>query len=117
MPFKDKEYRKVYARSAARLYRERHPEKIVANNRKNLLRRNFGLTLDQYNEMFQAQKGLCLGCYRHQSSMTRTLAVDHSHSTGKIRGLLCAACNPALGLVHDDPIVLRRLADYLDTHK
>lgn len=76
----------------------------------------FGITLVQYNVMFAAQNGLCLGCYKHQKDIKRAFAVDHDHTTGKIRGLLCGNCNVALGNAQDDPIILRRLADYREIH-
>jgi len=44
------------------------------------------------------------------------LSVDHCHATGRIRGLLCAKCNQAIGLMKDNPIFLRRAADYVERH-
>jgi hypothetical protein len=44
------------------------------------------------------------------------LCCDHSHATGKFRGWLCRQCNSAIGLVKDNPLVLRRLAEYVDQH-
>lgn len=77
------------------------------------LKREFGITLEQYNELFTQQKGLCLGCYKHQSEFKRALAVDHNHVTGKIRGLLCNWCNAGLGQLKENPEILERLAQYL----
>lgn len=77
-------------------------------------RNKFGITLEQYNVMFSQQNGLCLGCYKHQKDDKRAFAVDHSHITGKVRGLLCGNCNVALGNAQDSPTILRRLADYLE---
>lgn len=77
------------------------------------LRKNYGITLAEYNAMFAAQNGLCKGCYGHQSSLRKSLSVDHNHATGKVRGLLCDRCNVALGMVRDDIQVLNRLAAYL----
>src|ERR1700688_5078254 len=85
-----------------------------SNRREHNLLSSYGLTLNQYNKMFESQNGLCLGCYKHQSEFTYRLFVDHCHKTGKIRGLLCSGCNRALGGVHDVPDTLRRLADYLE---
>lgn len=75
---------------------------------------HFGITLDQYNLIFAEQNGLCLGCYKHQTACKRSLCVDHDHKTGKVRGLLCHECNSVLGYTKDNPVVLRRLADYLE---
>jgi len=81
------------------------------------LQKDFGLSLEEYNQMFAAQNGLCLGCYKHQSIFKKAFAVDHDHLTGKVRGLLCMKCNSVLGYVADDSTILRRLADYADKHK
>jgi formate dehydrogenase maturation protein FdhE len=45
---------------------------------------------------------------------TKTISFDHDHGTGKFRGWICNMCNRALGMVRDNPITLRRLADYLE---
>lgn len=72
----------------------------------------FGLTPGQYAKMLEAQDGLCAIC--RQPPGTHRLAVDHDHSTGQIRGLLCAPCNVALGGFHDDPARLRSAIAYLE---
>ena len=46
----------------------------------------------------------------------RALAIDHCHSTHKLRGLLCGNCNNGLGRFQDDPALLRKAAEYLETH-
>lgn len=56
----------------------------------------FGLTLEQYEDMLTAQGGVCKIC-RQPERTKRRLAVDHNHTTGKVRGLLCAQCNTRLG--------------------
>lgn len=72
-----------------KIYRQNHKE--VAKN--NSLRFNYGITLEDYNKMFQEQGGCCLICGKHQSEFKKSLSVDHCHETGKIRGLLCKDCN------------------------
>lgn len=78
------------------------------------LRNEYGITLDEYNAMHDAQGGLCLICKEPCDRHAR-LSVDHSHTTGKIRGLLCDRCNKVLGLFRDDPATLRTAAIYLRT--
>lgn len=85
------------------------------------MRNKFGITPEQYWEMYEAQGRKCYGCQRaagkDESGRGRTprLAVDHDHKTGKIRGLLCRLCNrDVLGHFGDDPEALRRLADYVE---
>lgn len=61
-------------------------------------RKRFGITLEQYNKLFEEQKGCCGICGRQQGEFKRRLAVDHDHMTGKIRSLLCQSCNTHLGI-------------------
>jgi len=84
----------------------------------NLLRRlhktiaSHGLTWDDHQAMLAQQHFACLICLRSQDEVS--LGIDHDHVTGKVRGLLCRACNSALGQFRDDAVVLRRAADYVD---
>jgi hypothetical protein len=105
----------VKMRTQARIKASTPAYKAVTRNWR--LKKNFGISLEDYNRMFQEQQGLCLGCYQHQSSFNKAFAVDHDHVTGKVRGLLCMKCNSILGYAADSSIILRRLADYADKHK
>lgn len=82
-------------------------------NRKSYLKRRYGLTLEQYDEMLAAQGGVCAIC-RKPRPEERTLHIDHDHQTGKIRGLLCFRCNNALGDFDEEYELFVRAADYLD---
>lgn len=123
--------RKAYGAEyrAANVEREkaRHKAEYAANPgavRMRFLKRNYGLTQDDYHQIIDDQLGLCAnsGCFN--SAADATLHVDHDHaccpggtSCGKcLRGLLCRECNLALGLINDDPKRLRGLADYLEDH-
>lgn len=90
-----------------------HPDKY----RDRTLRKKYHITLEQYQEMLEAQGGICLTC-KKECSTGRRLAVDHDHkccektssSCGEcVRALLCSSCNVTLGRVNDDPEVLRRM--------
>jgi hypothetical protein len=83
------------------------------NTRESKLKYRFGITVEQYDEMFNEQKGRCAGCNKHQSELIKRLYVDHNHQTGNIRGLLCGNCNLALGNAKDDVIILTKLIEYL----
>lgn len=61
--------------------------------RKDYLRRKYGITEEQYNALLLKQDGNCAVCGRRASSFKVRLAVDHDHSSGRIRGLLCNFCN------------------------
>lgn len=90
-------------------YRERNKKRIKSLN----LKRLYGITIEEYEEMFAKQNGCCGICKRPQSKFKRALSVDHSHRTGNIRGLLCLSCNRAIGIFRDSPELLKRAVKYL----
>lgn len=75
---------------------------------------NHGLAEGDYDRMLADQGGGCAICGRDQCTSGNALAVDHCHTTGKIRGILCAPCNQALGLMADSPERLRSAVTYLE---
>lgn len=84
--------------------------------------KKYGLSLNDYDLMVKNQSGLCAIClkpehqkHRRIGEITR-LSVDHNHTTGKVRSLLCRTCNLMLGNSGDSSCVLRKAADYLDNH-
>lgn len=79
------------------------------------LRRNYGLTHVEYAAMLEAQGGLCSLCGRPPGK--RRLDVDHDHTTGAVRSLLCSLCNRGLGYFRDDPALLRAAIRYLEAHR
>lgn len=77
--------------------------------------RNYGMTKDDYARLLEKQGGVCAICRRTPSSSVRKrLAVDHNHTTGKVRGLLCEPCNHGIGKLGDDPVRCRAAAAYLE---
>ncbi|UOD28766.1 endonuclease VII domain-containing protein [Massilia violaceinigra] len=77
------------------------------------LRSKYGISLAEYAERLAAQGGCCAICRASGDALRETLAVDHDHATGAVRGLLCAKCNRMLGCAVDRPEVLRAGAEYL----
>lgn len=93
------------------------PEKKVqydAANREGYLRRTYGITGEQYNQMMEKQNSSCAICNKHQKDSKKRLAVDHNHETGEIRGLLCDYCNHRVIGRHRNGDLLRKMADYVD---
>jgi hypothetical protein len=84
--------------------------RLAARSRETYLEKTYGLTPDQYQAMLDAQNGLCAICHE---AADHKLHVDHSHQTGKVRGLLCFRCNTALGNFRDSTLVLESAAKYL----
>jgi len=80
------------------------------------LKKKYGLTILQFEEMSAAQFDRCKICQRNAEEVynaKKRLCVDHCHVTNKIRGLLCADCNRVLGLVRDDDTILQKAIEYL----
>ena len=90
--------------------RNKKPELLRRNNFKN----QYGITLEMYNEMLEAQHYGCKICGKDKETNGRHLAVDHCHTTGQIRGLLCIHCNLALGYLNDDKNRMRLALQYLE---
>ena len=74
----------------------------------------YGITYIEYNKMFTEQNGCCAICGIHQSKLKKRLFVDHNHSTGKIRKLLCHHCNAMLGMAKENTTTLLNAIDYLN---
>ena len=102
---------------AMQWYRD-NPGRTIANKRKFNLATLYGITLQQYEDMLRAQGGVCAICGSAPTMARKTqhggrLTVDHCHDKGHVRGLLCHRCNRALGLLGDDPVILRKAISYL----
>ncbi len=78
-------------------------------------RKTYGISLETYDRMFQAQGGVCAICHCPER-FGRRLAVDHCHTTGKVRGLLCSAHNTGLGLFQDSLLTMENAVEYLKSH-
>lgn len=77
------------------------------------VRRNYGLTKEQYFELLRVQGGGCALCGRANSG-GRRLHVDHNHQTGLVRGLLCGSCNRGLGYLRENAALLTKAIAYLE---
>lgn len=76
--------------------------------------RRAGISIEEYNEMWARQNGLCAICGKPDD---RLLAVDHNHESGKTRGLLCTKCNPMIGFAQESIDVLFSAIEYLQLHE
>jgi hypothetical protein len=107
-----KEYKAAYMRA----YNKAHPVcPKKAKSRK--LKSIFGIDLEDYNQRGAAQKWCCAICDKHVTEIKKSLCVDHDHTTGKVRDLLCSNCNTALGFIAEDSRILQRMIQYLNIHK
>ena len=78
------------------------------------LKKAYGISSEEYQEKLKQQNYVCAICSKAQT--TKALAVDHCHTTGIIRSLLCGSCNTGLGQFKDNPELLLKAADYLKEH-
>jgi hypothetical protein len=85
--------------------------------RNNDLKRNYGITLQEHQEMYKNQNGVCAICKGEGDGKWKKLCVDHDHNTGKVRQLLCRNCNMVLGQVGDNPNLLEEMIKYLQKHQ
>lgn len=92
----------------SRRYMDRFKDRIADSK----LRSKYGITLAQKEEMFARQIGECATCQFVFKSVS-SAHVDHCHTSGKVRGLLCSSCNLIAGKAKDSPTTLRSIADYL----
>lgn len=89
------------------------------NHRQRKLHRKYGISPFEYEQLVAIQRGVCAVCKNPEAvshspyGKTSELSVDHDHSTGEVRGLLCTACNHLLGKAYDDPRILQAAIDYL----
>jgi hypothetical protein len=119
---KNYEYNKIWV--------ENNPDKVKANKerfvesrdydeykKRSHLRYNYDMTLEEYNEMFQSQNGRCAICKTDKPlgpKNVKFFSIDHCHTTGFVRGLLCSKCNHGLGQFNDNVDLLKEAIAYLE---
>lgn len=94
-------------------YRQNNKGNIAMSNVRWRLKREYGLSLEDYEKMGIRQGLRCGICNKSQTENKTKLCVDHCHKTGKIRALLCHDCNVGLGRFKDDPELLFNAIRYL----
>lgn len=96
-------------------YRQKNPDKA----RQYWIKGNYNLSWNEYTTLLKNQENACAICYKplklHKGIdlPIDVACVDHCHTTGRIRGLLCSHCNSAIGLLKEDKRVLKRIVKYL----
>jgi hypothetical protein len=93
-----------------REWRVNNKDAAAAGDRK----RKYGLDPVQFAAMLSAQNNSCAICFATEAKGPGTFHVDHCHTSGVIRGLLCHSCNVGLGHFRDDTALLMRATEYLD---
>jgi hypothetical protein len=90
--------------------------KECSNNNERMRFRKYGISAADYDEQLKRQNYRCAIC-RTDDSGKRRFHVDHDHSTGIVRGLLCSNCNTGIGLLKDSPSTLRAAIEYIEAAK
>ena len=113
-----KEYRKKNAEKLAnqnKKWREANKEQDALVMLKARLKRKYNLSIEEYKTLIESQNNSCKICGTHATNNIKgKLYIDHCHTTGKVRGLLCMKCNSALGLLNDNKKLVQNLLDYLN---
>lgn len=118
-----KGYRCKTCDDAARTKSRAKSEGTKLGYRRRMLQASYGLSLEDYEAMLDAQEGVCAICKSDNPAgegnfpkKALSFSVDHCHSTGKVRGLLCNTCNRGLGFFKDDMALLVSAQEYLSCH-
>lgn len=116
----NKEVRQRYEQSpTGKAARKRYTtSKAAANSRwKYSILYKYGINEDQYNHLLLMQNYRCKICNKSLDDNGKKLAIDHCHTTGKVRSLLCHSCNVGLGNFNDNIDIMTRAIEYLMEHK
>lgn len=100
--------KKEHYNSYMKEFRKTHPEKYELARNRGLMHR-YGISSEQYEQLFKQQEGLCAIC---KKTCSKKLVIDHNHITKQIRGLLCTGCNVAIAIL-DNPELLQQAQKYL----
>lgn len=109
------DYRKTDKRKSYEAdYRKKNAEKRKTQMREWRLKKEFDLTIDEFNQLLANQNHACAICRTTVPTGAGTWHVDHCHESGVVRGLLCSKCNQMLGLASDNVNILRSAIKYLE---
>ena len=115
-----KDCRKYTAKNWATKYPDKYakqqankPSPTYEQQRDYMLRHRYGIVQIDYDNMLVEQDHSCAICKKHSNDLTYLLHVDHCHDTGKVRGLLCSACNLYVGYAKNNPDVFKNGMNYL----
>ena len=101
-------------------YQKAYRKATPLREKERSLRADFGISLEDYTSMLEAQGNVCAICKQPEThkrnGKVKYLAVDHHHGTGRVRGLLCSDCNTGIGKLKDSVNILQSAIDYLHKH-
>lgn len=99
---------------AGKKYKAENKERFREKNINRVRKYKYGITSEEVDKLFAEQDGKCAICFNEFSDDNKhRQAIDHCHTTNKVRGLLCVRCNQALGLFRDNKHILYSAIEYL----
>lgn len=117
-----KQCKSQYCKDNAEEYKRRNKAKYNTEKGRRMYRNcmyksTFGITIEDYDKMYALQDGKCAICRKPETTVMNgkaiNLSVDHDHSTGKVRGLLCRSCNHGIGNFLDNTELLHEAIKYI----
>jgi hypothetical protein len=114
--FDQKEYDKKYREEHKECNKKRNKEYNKKNGAEHQLHHKYGITMKQKQQMIRKQSNQCSICGKELCTLLNDVSkacIDHNHTTGKIRGILCHSCNKGVGLLQDSPEILQNAINYL----
>jgi hypothetical protein len=97
-------------------WRKNNPDRVALHRLRGHFKKSYGLTIEERDAMLLAQGNVCACCGSPEPKHKYGWVIDHCHTTGKVRGILCQPCNLTLGKVDDSIDHLKRLISYLEKH-
>ena len=101
---------------AGPLWYRLYPSQSKEDKRRHTIKHNYGLSWDSYLALLEKQNSCCAICGVRENA-DKSLDIDHDHTTGKVRGLLCGHCNRGLGNFKDSTELLENAVKYLNENK
>lgn len=105
---------------AGKNYRKKNTKALSDSRRKANYKHKYGVTTDQVDQMVADQSNKCAICgeegFKMSNKVKHKLVLDHCHTSGKVRGMLCNNCNRGLGLFQDNTEYLKNAITYLEIH-
>ena len=108
--------RRLYENASFHKHKHKRPYNYEEDKDRKL-QSTYGISYQEYLVMLAAQQGCCAICGTDDTGKRKAFAVDHCHTSGKVRGLLCSPCNTAIGSLREDLGIMQRAMDYVEFHQ
>lgn len=100
-------------------WRKKNPEKQIESKKRSILKKKYGLTSEQFDDLLKEHQEVCAICKTKnvRPNNKKGICIDHNHKTGKVRGLLCDKCNRGIGLFGDSKELLEKAIKYIKKYE